>query len=349
MATVAANRLPRVESSGSQQQFRRRPDSSSLLAKHQYWTGLLESDDRGFFARRCTGAGWEAVIRPAPGRRNREGGIFILAKSKIGAQRALDLIWTALPIVASGPWTFENYPVVRRMDSSGKLEPYDPEFLGRDWTFSSSDIPFACFVAARASRKRDFTYALVALAFSQTVAAVHFMDLEPHRSPYWPVSTSPIEHVRFGYAIIAAYAAIEQLGLEVRASSSRPSFVNGAWNPVVREDLERRLVAAGVDLTETALWDVRGPLRRIERIRRPRARARANWAWGPVRDIEVDLVDAIADASWLRSKVSAHRLDELTTSLAIYDVANCQYLARRLLLTSLGLWRILDDPFEDGA
>ena len=55
-------------------------------------------------------------------------------------------------------------------------------------------------------------------------------------------------------------------------------------------------------------------------------------------DIYVKLIDAIAYASWLRSSVSAHRISRLSKSLTVYDVANIQHLARRLLLETLGFW-----------
>jgi hypothetical protein len=54
----------------------------------------------------------------------------------------------------------------------------------------------------------------------------------------------------------------------------------------------------------------------------------------------VSIVDAIAHASWLRSRVSAHKLKyEFARVLSVYDVSNAQFFARRLLLESLRLWR----------
>lgn len=166
------------------------------------------------------------------------------------------------------------------------------------------------------------------------------MELEPTPSRHIRLSEYPSDHVRFAYAVIAAYAVIEQLGLEVRASASRPSFVNGAWNPPVRADLEARLVSAGVDLHNHEVWHLRGPKTRIERARALTLLKRAQWAYGPVRDIEVDVVDAIAGVSWLRSRAAAHKLGDLGRSLSVYDVANAQLLSRRLLLEALGLFRV---------
>jgi hypothetical protein len=54
----------------------------------------------------------------------------------------------------------------------------------------------------------------------------------------------------------------------------------------------------------------------------------------------VHIADAIAHASWLRSKVSSHKLKEdLLRALSAYDVTNVQHLARNLILESLGYLR----------
>lgn len=164
------------------------------------------------------------------------------------------------------------------------------------------------------------------------------IQLDPASAQHIPLSINPGDHARFAYAIVSSYAIIEQLGLEVRASGKKHSFIKGSWNPPVREDLEHRLMRAGIDLSESVAWCLRGPRTRVESARGIRALRRANWAWGTVRDIEVDVVDAIAGVSWLRSRVSAHRIGELARSLSIYDVANAQILARRLLLEVLGMY-----------
>ncbi|MGH9612079.1 MAG: hypothetical protein ACRD4P_03255, partial [Bryobacteraceae bacterium] len=71
------------------------------------------------------------------------------------------------------------------------------------------------------------------------------------------------------------------------------------------------------------------------------------WAQWDVRDALVELVDAIAHVSWLRSKISSHRMKhDLVQLVSVYDVANAQFLARRLLLESLGFWALASD---DGA
>jgi len=143
----------------------------------------------------------------------------------------------------------------------------------------------------------------------------------------------------FSHAIVSAYSAIEDLGLEVRASQKKPSRINGEWNPLVREDLESRLEKANIDLKETILWTIRGPMRNIERKRGIPILEKAPWARGPVRDAEIKIIDAIAYSDWLRDCVASHGVKALTKVLSPYDVVNVQHLTRRLLLETIRYWQ----------
>lgn len=137
-----------------------------------------------------------------------------------------------------------------------------------------------------------------------------------------------------------------ELGLEVRASRQNPSTINGEWNPVVKADLEARLRDSGCDLSESFLMLVRGSKTVLERERPHRSPLRAPWAWYAVRDCEVNLLDAIAHISWMRSHVAAHRLKpKFARALSVYDVSNAQGLAARLLsiLSGCGRMRIIPD------
>lgn len=62
-----------------------------------------------------------------------------------------------------------------------------------------------------------------------------------------------------------------------------------------------------------------------------------------MRDGQMHVSDGIAYASFLRSSIAAHGSGEKNylRVLSVYDVANVQFLARRLLLESLGYWQYL--------
>ena len=107
----------------------------------------------------------------------------------------------------------------------------------------------------------------------------------------------------------------------------------------MKQELEDRLLKANVDLSEPLMWHLRDAPTKIERSRQPPSKSKCEWASAKVRDVYVEVIDGIAYASWLRSSISAHRLPRLARSLTIYDVANVQHLARRLLLEVLGFWR----------
>lgn len=210
-----------------------------------------------------------------------------------------------------------------------------------------SDTPLACMVAAKASYRKYWVYAILKLMQSYRSSCTPWIDLDPHTATEMlPGARTPEECAVFANAITLAYGAIEELGLELRASSGNPSRPRGTWNPNVRQDLETRLAGAGINLAEPLLWQLRGSKTRLESARPTQRIAKASYSYGQVRDEEVGLCDAIADASWLRSKVSAHRYSKLTEVLSPYDVDNVQHLARRLILESLGVWLV--NPRRDG-
>jgi hypothetical protein len=167
------------------------------------------------------------------------------------------------------------------------------------------------------------------------------MDFHPGTGLHLGVTDDPFGHALFALAITSAYAALEELGLEVRASKKNPSVLSdGKLNPIVIADLEKRLPEAGINLRERKTWLVRGTPTRIEAKRPLRRTDRPSWAGGPFRDRYLSVAEAILRASWLRSEVSAHTTKPLTKSLSQTEVHNVQMLARRLVLEATRFWRI---------
>jgi hypothetical protein len=266
--------------------------------------------------------------------------IVIHAATQETAQNAVDLITAAVCLINENCGDDPDFSRGYAFTSQAKarsdrdvLAEYIPEVRVGDYQFS-------CLVAVKVSHRRAYQNALYKYKLSQQSFYTFQRFLDPSEwSPQKFVFNSAEHQVRCAQAVILAYSVVEELGFEIRATPQKPSFIDGVWNPVVRTDLEQRLTKGGVNLTETALWTMRDTPTRIERNRAVPVINRAQWAYAKVRDSEIDVVDAVARASWLRSKVSAHRLHALSASLNYYDVANMQYLARRLLLEALGLWR----------
>jgi hypothetical protein len=239
-------------------------------------------------------------------------------------------------------------------------EPLDVEILlpegsneKRPLAFSRPNLMRICQIAARASRKRSLSYAVHKLHLSFRSACPATIDLDPYHSgpKVFMVQTDPAVHVRYANAITLAYSAMEELELEVRVGKNEQSrMTGGTWNPAVRNDLEARLKAKHIDIDETHVWTLRGRPTRIEQKKRPpQAVTKPPWSRGAARDVELTLIDAIALASWLRSKVSTHRFNANVRSLTAYDVHNVQSLARRLVLGACGVWLTLpgsDKPTE---
>jgi len=264
--------------------------------------------------------------------------VLINAAKEVVAQRAADLIHSARLAIEGSLLTSvvspgEQVPI-RRL-----TETYEADEDSKE-TIVTCHIPWACLIAARASRSFTYEYALAKLRLSLETFSVPTMYLDPSHSGNLARSPIPFDHIRLGFAITMAYSCIEELHCEIRASSQRPSTINGEWNPAVLTELEERLRSFRIDLSETFPWSVRGGKTLLEKKRPPKLLKKSSWAWRQVRDGEMPLTQALALASFLRSKVTTHRSEKsLLRVLSAYDVHNVQFLARRLLLERTGHWR----------
>jgi len=209
-------------------------------------------------------------------------------------------------------------------------------------TYGSPETLLACKIASKASFRKAYCYALFKYRLGCSLFQVHPIDFDPAHSWYNKLSLFPSDCARLAYAIMLFYSVIEELELEIRASKENPSLINGEWNPKVKEDLETRLKKYGINITEPISWNLRSTPTKIERKLRQEKRLnpikKSSWARGYVRDSEIELVNAILLISNLRSTISAHKFGKLVNSISIYDVSNANFLARRLLLETLGFW-----------
>jgi len=269
--------------------------------------------------------------------------IIISAKSRETAQRTLNLILASNYLFDGDPPLF-SVDLVAFRERDLKNFDKNERLLVESKSFGTIRFPIACAIAAKASFRSSLVYAILKYNFSISLYSVCLVDLDPsHSASYIPISIYPSDHIRFCHCIISAYSVLEDLGLEVRASEKQPSFINGKWNLVVKNELDKRLKNAGIDLNETYCWTMRGLRKRLIEIEGPpHILKKESWAYGDVRDSEMEVIDAIAHVSWLRSYVSSHKTKDVTKVLSPYDVINSQHLARRLLLEKLGFWRYYD-------
>ncbi|MDZ7741661.1 MAG: hypothetical protein U5Q03_07905 [Bacteroidota bacterium] len=271
--------------------------------------------------------------------------IVICAKHWKTAQQASNLIFSSLILHMGdtmGGILSDQQPIVySEQDKLPKdLPTHLAEFI-RNYHINTPGLSTACLIAIKASQNKRLLYAISKYKLSCEVYSTASVDLDPFYSENLKLSSFVEDHVRFATSINLAYSAIEDLQLQIKAGANNPSKINGVWNSKVKEDLGSRLLNSGININEQFLWSVRGTLRKIDKVRPPISVSKPYRSSKTVRDVEVNIIDALNDASWLRSKVSAHGASHLTPSLSPYDVANVQHLTRRLILESLGYWKFM--------
>lgn len=311
----------------------------------KYYTNLIILDydqDEGYY---CKGRGWQIHFEAnatchilVEGKPAKE--ITIYAHSEERAKYVANLVLAAHCLYTGDLLTDEDRTVFpNRAQTIDEIA--EQAMAGGHTCIGVGNLPVACLISAKASQKYAYQYAIFKYLLSYRTVPLwsRYLDPQGEWMPGKSVSMLLKEHVFNANAIALCYSVLEELSFDIRASSKEPSMKDGKWNPKVKIDLEKRLTASGINLSEHSLWHLRDTPTKIERNRKPAVQQKTEWASYKVRDIYVNVIDAIAYASWLRSKVSAHRLSKLAKSLTIYDVANVQHLSRRLLLETLGFWR----------
>ena len=213
----------------------------------------------------------------------------------------------------------------------------------------------AAYMASEAlKRDEKYLFALAKLNLSLEIISVAMIDLAPYHSqplekPTLRKPLPPNDIVRLSEAINLAYSSIEELGLKpARAKIGEKGIrEKGVWNERIREKLKAKLASERIK-AETVVWHIRGPKTYLEKsLYKSESLNTLEWKRYDVRDQEIDITDALAEAHFLRNQVTTHaytydnkRLKSVKT-LSIYDVVNIQHLARTLLLDSLGILDII--------
>jgi hypothetical protein len=206
---------------------------------------------------------------------------------------------------------------------------------------------FGCQVLEKIFNKKDEAYALEKYKVSLELLSFTPRSADPRYGQVFDhYSNQKRNHTRAAFAIITAFSAIEELGLEIRSSAKNPRFLNnntGEWNPKVLKNLNKRLKEKGISNTQTFDWIFRGEQTEIEKNIKPYFGIDSEWIrYGEnVRDKTLTFPEALHNASYLRNYIAAHKFKELTQFISPYDVFNVQMLARKLILESLGMWNIL--------
>lgn len=254
--------------------------------------------------------------------------ILLNAKSEKSAERALRLLFASFYIIhgTNSICDFDNF-----LPSNKRHEiplPHRPR-LSTDGLFESA------LIATKASFRLNLQRAIFKYKLACDIHSNEMMQFDPNNEHTRVDEAFDDDKLRFGYTILILYSVIEELGLGIKASNQKPSFINGKWNPVVLDDLVVRWGRIGFEKDERIAWIRRYKPTRIERGKQVKISDQLPWSFGPIRDGLISLYDAIAIMSWIRSRVVAHKVSDIYRSLSIHDVANANYLVRELL------WKLL--------
>ena len=204
------------------------------------------------------------------------------------------------------------------------------------YIFSTSGLAIASKIACKVSHKNKFKFALIKYYLACTLHSNDIVDIDPMHSEYVHLKNySVFDNIRIGYAVVVFYSVIEELGLEIRSNNNKQSLIDGQWNPEVKDDLEKRLLASKINIHEQIFWNFRGTPTKIERRKKPIKKIKTEWSRYDVRDVYIEISDGIRILSWIRSKIASHKLSDDIKSLSVYDVANANFLCRKILLESL--------------
>jgi hypothetical protein len=207
----------------------------------RYYTGLLPWSYEGL-PEPLRARGWNVAtesklddeIRRSSASNTEE--VVIYARSAERAQAAFTLILDTWAVLNGVLPAVDDLVVIpedsQERDAWQGTAPFHP---GGAW--STSGFPLSCLIAQRASMKRKFVYAITLCRQSIALHSNEVVDLDPALFPYQHRSLNPRDHVRFAYAIVTAYAVLEQLGLSLHGEC----FSGGKWIEEKREELEARL------------------------------------------------------------------------------------------------------------
>lgn len=282
------------------------------------------------------------------------GQVLVFETEKDEADNIIKLIRAANLILEGFPDQFSpnGYGFEISDDPTEREEIFELIFrrsgFFEQFTFRET-LPVAVAVAAKAWSDSRLIYAVHKLAESIITESVSPHSMHPrHRQVFQKHSPDFSSHVGTSIAINLAYSAIQELGLDVRSSRENPRWLDKkkfAWNPVVLDELNARLIDAGIETDRTIDWVIRGVNSEVD-VHPIRDTLSIHSDGGDVRDVELSLPDAINACEYMRNYMTAHAFSSSTPLLGPYEVFNAQQVARFLTLSKCGLWNIWTDELH---
>jgi hypothetical protein len=267
--------------------------------------------------------------------------ILINAPSADEAQNILSTIYAGMLLINP------DLELTGQLQESHELNSeFNPALYSESWYYrrftSFPEFSFGTLVWAKARSDRSLLYALEKYRLSLSLDSFTLNSVDPRNGQVFANYDAQFSyHTTAAFATIAAFSAVEEVGLEIRASKENPRFTdnkNGTWNPIVLGDIEGRLSQIGINPTDTTIWVYRGQPTKIENDIKPKfGHPSPHHDGAVVRDIVLTFPEAIQYAAYLRNFISAHKFQKLTEYVSPYEVFNVQDLVRKLLMSKLGL------------
>lgn len=209
----------------------------------------------------------------------------------------------------------------------------------------NKNMLLACLIVSKSWGYKELIYSLEKYRFSLELDSITPHSTAPREGQVFSVENRGYSyHVSAAYAFLSAYSIIEELGLDIRSNAKKHRFINnpeGKWNPVVKDDIIKRLSDIGIGEFETMTWLIRGTPSELYKEIKPSLGINTKWVDGEeVNDQEMKIYEAIHYCSYIRNFLIAHKFHEVVSSISPYDVHNVQILVRRLILRKLDLWNL---------
>ncbi len=267
--------------------------------------------------------------------------IIINTSSLKKAVEVSRLIYASLCLIdgCSCPFLFleqDKIPKVIPLDTDETDLTFN-DFM-QESTITISEYPLAIKIACKVSRnKRDISSLLI----YKTATCIHSNSIDV-LDPFITTERIKIpqytdDKIRMGIAIVTYYSSIDNLGFAWGGGSSVYGK-SGKIHKENRSELYRRLKKIGIKNTDTISWNIRNKKTIVTKKKGIKGFP-VGYKLPYVLDRRYTFFNAIREISWLRSSVLAHKIDQrYLESISIYDVANANFLARRILLQKFGFW-----------
>jgi hypothetical protein len=270
--------------------------------------------------------------------------VLLVANNKATADNIFSLLHSASLLV---------YPDIYKINSTGwllltdhyKIPDFKTEFFFKSFTRNEYLYPGVLFLL---NSWRDNT---LLYAIEKYQVSIELDSFTPHSAnPVYGQKFDNFDpsyryHVVASYAVNCAFSIIEEIGLEIRTSSKKQRFIkNGlisSWNPVVYQETDDRLKGVGLAASFNFQWIERGDETDVQKDIKPKFGVPVFSDNTVIRDVNIELIEAIHRCSYIRNFISAHKFSELTQFISPYDVYNVQTVSRLLLIHKIGLWSTL--------